>query len=537
MAQVRGLPLLSGPAPTAPESGDSCRKCNKEFNMFINRSRKCNHCGYLYCHNCSDYTAMMPRGGQEAGYDPMNVCAFCIEFLNITAAGRGHLRTLPLSKLKKYVDAYNIKMDRAVEKDDLIDGMLKARNSNGCLSRENENFYRKYSVPNRSTPHTRSRLFSRAGQSSNATPQPQPPQRPASSRPAHFPRPDLAPDNPHPHTQYRPPPGPPPQQYNYNRYPPPPPVPPRPQYHQPPPQPQHHLHPGYAPNPHHYSHPPTPSHASRPQQQGYPQYQRPSAARSSENLHHPNTNTSPPPPRARAASAAPPVAVPPPTLDELLDMPTEAIASLSIGALKSILFRNHVNAGLILEKGELVAKVKVLVEDERGDRERQRAQEEAEEAERIEIQRQMLEEHARVQREREERFKAGQDAQAQAEARGPDEGEGGSRSGEGGASEGGEERQDGQMRENTTESSSTSSPPPKAPPMTPPKTRGTAADLERTGLCVVCQDDEANIAIVDCGHLAMCRGCSELVMASSRECPLCRTRIVTEARLLRIFKT
>ena len=26
-------------------------------------------------------------------------------------------------------------------------------------------------------------------------------------------------------------------------------------------------------------------------------------------------------------------------------------------------------------------------------------------------------------------------------------------------------------------------------------------------------------------------------MASTKECPLCRTRIVTEARLLRIFKT
>ncbi|KAG0704888.1 hypothetical protein DFH29DRAFT_321845 [Suillus ampliporus] len=49
-------------------------------------------------------------------------------------------------------------------------------------------------------------------------------------------------------------------------------------------------------------------------------------------------------------------------------------------------------------------------------------------------------------------------------------------------------------------------------------------------------DQEANIAIVDCGHLSMCRACSELVLASSRECPLCRTRIVTEARLLRIFK-
>jgi RNA polymerase subunit RPABC4/transcription elongation factor Spt4 len=44
------------------------------------------------------------------------------------------------------------------------------------------------------------------------------------------------------------------------------------------------------------------------------------------------------------------------------------------------------------------------------------------------------------------------------------------------------------------------------------------------------------MAIIDCGHLAMCRGCADLIMGSTRECPLCRTRIVTDARLLRIFK-
>ncbi|KAG1721123.1 uncharacterized protein EDB91DRAFT_1176681 [Suillus paluster] len=29
--------------------------------------------------------------------------------------------------------------------------------------------------------------------------------------------------------------------------------------------------------------------------------------------------------------------------------------------------------------------------------------------------------------------------------------------------------------------------------------------MERSGLCMICQDQEANIAIVDCGHLAMCQ--------------------------------
>jgi hypothetical protein len=34
---------------------------------------------------------------------------------------------LPLAKLKKYINAYDIKADRAVEKDDLIDAILAAK--------------------------------------------------------------------------------------------------------------------------------------------------------------------------------------------------------------------------------------------------------------------------------------------------------------------------------------------------------------------------------------------------------------------------
>ncbi|MCT6562953.1 RING finger protein, partial [Staphylococcus aureus] len=39
----------------------------------------------------------------------------------------------------------------------------------------------------------------------------------------------------------------------------------------------------------------------------------------------------------------------------------------------------------------------------------------------------------------------------------------------------------------------------KAPPPTGPE-----GDIDR-GLCVVCQDEEATLAVVDCGHLAMCQ--------------------------------
>lgn len=46
-------------------------------------------------------------------------------------------------------------------------------------------------------------------------------------------------------------------------------------------------------------------------------------------------------------------------------------------------------------------------------------------------------------------------------------------------------------------------PPPKStspsPGASPPKARAPVGRAERTGLCVICQDEEANIAIVDCG--------------------------------------
>jgi hypothetical protein len=212
----------------------------------------------------------------------------------------------------------------------------------------------------------------------------------------------------------------------------------------------------------------------------------------------------------RSPSAAPP----PPSLDELLAKTDDEISHMSISALKMVLFQNHVNARLLLEKRDLVDRVQALLGDERQERAREAAIHAREEEEFIARQYAMMEE----QQHREEQARQDRDW---------------------------EQAHYGDY------------PLPKA---SPPPMMGTAADLERNGLCVVCQDEEANIAIVDCGfvfknlssanasprltndfffrsHLAMCRHCSDLIMSSSRECPLCRTRIVTEARLLRIFKS
>ncbi len=227
-------------------------------------------------------------------------------------------------------------------------------------------------------------------------------------------------------------------------------------------------------------------------------------------------------------------------------MPPESIRSLSIGHLKTILFTNHVNAGNILEKGDLVSKVLTLVADERKERERQRQMEEMEEMERVQREIEAMEE-----RERRERMDGATDSSDQFGRH--SQFDGGSSSHVGRLDE--RDDQETSAEDQTVEpvQQTTSAPPlPKQPKVT-------VSSMERNGLCVICQDEEANIAIVDCGyvisprspvlmcfhsnliiscrHLAMCRTCSDLVMSSSRECPLCRTRIVTEARLLRIFKT
>ncbi|KAK0237670.1 hypothetical protein EDD85DRAFT_921308 [Armillaria nabsnona] len=394
MTKSYGLPLLSGPPPAPGRAESSCRKCNKEFNIIFTRSRQCNHCGYSYCHSCTDYQALMPRANSN-GYEALNVCAYCVEFLQMTAASKGALRSFSLAKLRKYANAYNIGLDHAVEKDDVIETLLTAR----------------IWSPSRALLTNRT-----------------------SRQPAYeFPRPDLAPDDPPPRdpptTTSRQTPTTPPRQV--------PTTPPRPTPRQTPPR---------------------------------QQPQRPRASRSSENLNVPRT-----PPRARATSTSPP-----PTLNQLIEMTPASISALSIGSLKAILFSNH--------KSDLVSKVTALVEDEKRERERQRLAEEQEEQERIQRQREMMEDFERAR---------------QAEA----------------------------QQKSETDDVPASPSPPVTPPKAPP------IFTERGGLCVICQDEEANIAIVDCGHLAMCRGCSDLIMAGSRECPLCRTRIITEARLLRIFKS
>ncbi|KAI0366799.1 hypothetical protein BV20DRAFT_981714 [Pilatotrama ljubarskyi] len=541
MSDGRGLPLLSGPPPdwhTVNES--SCRKCNKEFNLLFARSRRCNHCGYSYCHSCTDFQALMPRRGSESGYDPVPVCAFCIELLQkgvdvrkriVTASGKGQLKQVPMAKLKKYAKAYNINVDGVIEKDEFVERLVAARGPNGCLPLANENYYRKYSVPNRANDRPRG-LFTRAmdamgGASSSQTPpprqqqQPQNAQRPpyqprqrTTSGPSRFPRPDVDPQAQQRQHQQQ-------QQYQWQA--------PRPAPTQS--QQQH-----YAPPP---GYPPGYTQQSRPGNLNVPPAGRPRSASA--------TGT----PRARSP-APPPPPVEVPSIDELLNMSDEQLARLSVGVLKEILFKNHVNARLVVEKSELVARVRTLIEDERAERERHARAEEEErmyEEELRRAQEESLRESRRETRQPEPEQRA---AESSTEAEVAMDQAGEAAMGEAGVAAGasGGETQGQSASHPTPVPQATEGAPTAPPPSTPPKATASpppvstltpkaqamASRLERTGLCVICQDEEANIAIVDCGHLALCRGCSDLIMKSTRECPLCRTRIVTESRLLRIFK-
>jgi hypothetical protein len=173
-------------------------------------------------------------------------------------------------------------------------------------------------------------------------------------------------------------------------------------------------------------------------------------------------------------------------------MPPESIRLLSIGHLKNILFTNHVNAGTILEKGDLVNKVLTLVADERKERERQRQMEEMEEMERVQREVEAMEE-----RERREWMEAATDSSDQFVPHSQVDGEFSSHLGRVDERDGQETSAEDQTVESVQQTTS-------APPF-PKQPKVAVSSMERNGLCVICQDEEANIAIVDCGYVILPR--------------------------------
>lgn len=155
---------------------------------------------------------------------------------------------------------------------------------------------------------------------------------------------------------------------------------------------------------------------------------------------------------------------------------------MSVHVLKGILDVNHVNARLILEKSELVDKVWNLIEVEKRERERERLVHEREEQEAIRRQQELLETLRRQQAERDSVATA-----MSASLNGP----------QGNAHE--EKGEDKETKEEYTN-------PASSKPIS-------TFSLDRDGLCVVCQDEEANVAIVDCGYVPF--ACHHLCLTDS----------------------
>ncbi|KAF9225786.1 hypothetical protein BS17DRAFT_777684 [Gyrodon lividus] len=542
---TQGIPLLSGPPPPPPPpEASACRKCGKEFTMIFHRQRKCMHCGYAYCSSCSDYQALTPRRGPVHGYDLATVCGFCIEFLNVTALGRTQLKALPLAKLRRYTEAYDIQVKDPIDKSDFVDAIWAVRTPQGCLPAAKEAYYRKNSVPSHnpssssgsgSSPPsaaTRARnLFSRGTSNTPNNPSStSPPTHNTSSRTSththtSFPRPDLDPNR-----QRQP------QETPYRTY-----------------TPRSAA--SNAARTRTASAPLNPGTA-RPTG-GQPRMPRPTSSYGSR--FPPRT-----PSTTNTSSSSAPAPAPPP-MSTLATLPRSSLSALSVGTLKKILWdaRVRIPPGVV-EKDELVERVWGVVEEERrkcnedndvdtGDEED--AMDDVEEGDVdeevvVEMAEPESEAHPGVAREQQGYHDSTASGGVQAnEVDGTHNVEDDVEMNEEHPAALETDAGLSSSRQTTPQpfaSQSPTSSPSLQPPISPshpapkPKPRSRPAqpaDTMHSGLCVVCQDEEASIAVVDCGHLAMCRTCSDLVLASSRECPLCRTRIITEARLLRIFKT
>ncbi|WWC85283.1 uncharacterized protein L201_000145 [Kwoniella dendrophila CBS 6074] len=475
-----GLPILSGPPPITESS--NCRQCNKEFNFIFRRKHVCGHCGYEYCSNClSDGQALMPR---KSSISQNGSSSSSSSTSNNNSNG-------PASIFNEIKEGLREGLG--------LDEKSSSNNNNGVGSG--------YEVESVCIPCLTMLQVTAA----NLTQLRALPIKRLKEYLAAYNIPCIGPKEKEDFVQavirarnpntgclsheaesyYRrrsvpkygqtpsqtpsstPRPRPPPPQ---NQARPPPPSAQYP-YSRPPPPTQA------------YARPPPPTNAYRPPPPTTNYAPRP--AQPTPRRPPPQQQQARPPaptPKPQASPAPPPPPVP--TILSLVSLPKSYLASLSIGTLKAILYENHVRVDFkqVLEKEQLIDRVNELIVDERKRLERQRIEE--------------------------ERLAAGMSSSVPVP------------NGHSTPPDSDKSEVNGENVEGSEGSVSDSKKVPTGP----------MPEIER-GLCVVCQDEEATLAVVDCGHLCMCAHCSDLIMATSQECPLCRTRIVTSQRLIRIYRT
>ena len=63
-----------------------------------------------------------------------------------------------------------------------------------------------------------------------------------------------------------------------------------------------------------------------------------------------------------------------------------------------------------------------------------------------------------------------------------------------------------------------------------PAAAETLHDDKNRLLCVVCMEVEKSVALLPCSHLCLCGACTEIIMASTKQCPVCRAPVATTQR-------
>ncbi|KXS11513.1 hypothetical protein M427DRAFT_434882 [Gonapodya prolifera JEL478] len=113
----RSQTSLQPPPLTSLQSHNVCEECNSSFGL-LKRKRNCGNCGRVVCFSCSPNSLPLPQFGQNT---PQRVCSYCEGYIRLRQLPPEGLKLLPISVLKQYLAAYGLPVPRgALEKEDLV---------------------------------------------------------------------------------------------------------------------------------------------------------------------------------------------------------------------------------------------------------------------------------------------------------------------------------------------------------------------------------------------------------------------------------
>ncbi|KAI9096229.1 hypothetical protein DFS34DRAFT_159668 [Phlyctochytrium arcticum] len=91
--------------------------CGNKFN-FWRRKAHCYHCGNVKCPNClGDVKSTLIHYGY---YEPVSICTYCAPFVKMSRMNKEQLAALPTKELKKYIAAYKLHAGNLLEKSELV---------------------------------------------------------------------------------------------------------------------------------------------------------------------------------------------------------------------------------------------------------------------------------------------------------------------------------------------------------------------------------------------------------------------------------